>query len=95
MARTCVLDVFVVAALLLCCVPGRAENVTVDTGDEIIILAEPPSVATSPAESTVTYPAEAAAAAASIPTLQLGQTVENRVSLVRSTFSIAILCLVS
>ena len=71
------------AALLLFCLPGRAQNLTVDTGDEIISLAEPPSVATSPAGTAVDYPASAAAAAASIPTLQLGQTVENRVALVR------------
>ncbi len=75
----------VVAALLLLSSTGRAQNLTVDTGDEIVTLAELPSLATSPASETVDSPAGAAAAASSIPVLQLGQTAENRVTLVRQS----------
>lgn len=77
-------SIFLVATVLLLC-SARADNVTLDTGDEIINLAEPPSSAPAPAfVSLLTSPAGAAAASGSIPVLQLGATVVNRVALVRA-----------
>lgn len=72
--------VIAVAAFILSSLPGRAQNITVFTGDEVISLATPPSVATAPSSSS---PLDAAAADQSIPILQLGQTVQSRVAQVR------------
>ncbi|BDA48050.1 probable LRR receptor-like serine/threonine-protein kinase FLS2 [Coccomyxa sp. Obi] len=77
--RRSVAVVFAVAAFILSVLPGRAQNITVFTGDEFISLATPPSVATAPSSSS-SDSFDAAAADQSIPILQLGQTVQSRVA---------------
>ena len=72
--------VVAVAAFILAFHPGRAQNVTVFTGDEFISLSVPPSVAMAPGSPS---PLEDAGADQSVPIVQLGQTVQSRVAQVR------------